>query len=521
MLQTPERVVATASHAHHNVPAHVGDTATGRDLLGALLVSVGFFTLYRVFRQDGYFSDGRFLIESVNAGEWWRHHVLYLPVGHFFRWLFQGWLGRDAEPSLHLLSSIPAAVAVGVTFLAGRRMGCGFAAALLASVLMGTSCSYWFFSTCVEVHGLHLLFAAVALLVATARGPGDAASALTTSLLLFGLIGSHLSGVLWIPAAVLWAFRKDRGWETPRNVGIAALFLLLASIGAWVALDGFASLTRRSWQIVTSSWTVENFLATIVWPAPLLVSAGVASGASLAMADRGAWRRPLGLATTALFLTALPFAFTMREGALGAYYVSLLPVLALTVGWAVHRGRVFQRLPRGALAIGVALVAANLTLSLRQVNEWEHRYAGVEWATRLFDEAEGSDLVLTRHGWESHTILRHSRLSTACWENATKRFDQLAEPVLWSRISKNEKGGGALWMTRAFRESKEPAVAELVQRLVQRYGEPRPGKGSDYWGFDVGASRGAPASATTPAGVLHQTKSPKSKIATTNRIGDR
>ncbi len=321
------------------------------------------------FRHRGLYNDGIFFVQWLGGwplqdGE--KHalvypHLLYLPLAKTFHEGIGALLGLGIDGSLKLLSAIclgaagPALVRLFGAFL--DRTGTAWATAL---VLLAPSVA--FFAGATELHTLHLAAAAFALSMA-ARPPrrhatlGFAAGAVLVA-------GTHLTGVLQLPAMLLLLARARRRGIAPDGPAPLRAALAAAAGIALLAGAGLAAHVLGPDRSVLSEYfrsvhpAEQSVLATV--SRELLLESGLLAVGSMLALPLLARQEPwLAAATLA---TLVPYAAFIGRSAVeyhGGYNLPALPVLALA---AVAGARA---LPTRVIPVAIVLtLAAQAALSL-------------------------------------------------------------------------------------------------------------------------------------------------------------
>jgi hypothetical protein len=257
-----------------------------------------------------YHNDGHRLLELLHRGELdFGRHYLSLPTMVWFDRLVGGPLGLSPQRSVTWLNALCSGAAVGLTFVAARRLGEPRRRALLAAGLFAGTFPVFFFATLVEFHGIYLAFAIASFLLAArwAAAPGFRAAVWTGAMA--GLATQwHASGILLVPSWALWFWGERRDLPAVRR----ALQIVVAGAAYLAVFLPFQQL----WQ-------------SVGWAESIRIS-----------------RAPFGLAMLQHLAARLPVVFWTD------WIRPFLP-MSLLLFWAVLRGR--QRFL--ALAVLTAAVA--------------------------------------------------------------------------------------------------------------------------------------------------------------------
>ncbi|MDW8319167.1 MAG: DUF2723 domain-containing protein [Anaerolineae bacterium] len=165
-------------------------------------------------------------------------YPLYTLVG----WLFSRFVPLgDPAYRVNLLSAVAAAAAVGVLYLAARRVGSSRLAAAACCSLFAAGSVWWSQATIAEVYALHGLLVAVLLWLALGQGPRR----WTPIAFVFGLgLAHHRTTLLLAPAlAVLyvWEATREPALRRPRQwLALAAAAALPLALYLYLPLRGRA-----------------------------------------------------------------------------------------------------------------------------------------------------------------------------------------------------------------------------------------------------------------------------------------
>src|SRR5262245_31776483 len=287
--------------------------------------------------------DGPFFLERVEAGEWRYVHLLTLPFFQILRAL-AGAIGvADAEVVLRLGSVLPGGAAVGLLFLAARRIEASPARSLAFAAAVGLSPAALFFATVAENQALHFACACLALLAAVRYGTSPSpARALALSGAWVVAIASHTTGVLLGPglAALALTLAARRGVPARRAhvlafalpcAGSALLLLGLACkwgggplrLGTVLGPGGFTMRERLQHELAPDR--IGRYLAEeAVFPAFLLAPLGL-------FGLGRAWRvdRRVGGVVLAFLLPYLLVMPLWGYPDRGAHFLQILPAALL------------------------------------------------------------------------------------------------------------------------------------------------------------------------------------------------
>ena len=378
-----------------------------RDRGLALLVGVLAATGYWLLRQDATWSDGRDLIVGLERGQWSYHHILYFPTAHLLHGLF-GW-ALDVEGTLQLLSAGSAALSVGLFYRVAREY-LPRGPALASSTLFATAPSVVFYATTVEVHALQLPFAVGAVLWAVRRrtSEGFRENAWLPVALLCGLVGTHVTGLAWSLSCAYVLFRGSGRWAMPRR-WLAAGLVLLGFLVSWLFLQGTSDIASGHVLLglrkTLTPWQPGLLWREVLEPAGLLYGCAIVALIAFPVIVRAA-RSTIRASILLLLAPVVPFAMTVGIFERGAYFISLVPVVAvLALQW--------MRFVRTGPAVVVALVLGVVQggWALRNVDDWVHHYPGNEWIEALLEETGERGIVLTSHLMEVSCIQGHSGMA--------------------------------------------------------------------------------------------------------------
>ncbi len=461
-----------------------------RDLALTAFVTLAALAFYVATRQPWLFGDGLFLVRMAAKGSWHLNKVLYPPLADVAMFLAAPFGPRTPEPALLALSSVASALAVGVTYRTARLFTRELPA-LLACTFLALCPTVWFFATVIEVHPPQFLVAALALHWATkgilrAGATGPRPMPWPALVFLGLLVGTHLTGVLWAPATVLFLGWSLQGPERAR------LRWLVVSLAVPLLVGAVAFLARSEHYNMYSKY-LESFAAT-PWPELLRAwngrlfarELGLGLGLLLPAAALGTfggarapWRqRPgtvLALALIATFVCALPLANHTQRG---AYYVSLYPLLA------VSAARLFERLPRAWLVLVALALVPHVRIGLDQRGVFEERYPPLAWVETLVAETDGRAVVIVRNP-VGGSVRRHSPLFSVTLDQELLQDSPVAL-FDWAQRRKLR-----IAVTRAVLAAPTSREGEVLAALEARLGAPQPGADPAYVLFPAPA--GPPA----------------------------
>lgn len=329
---------------------------TRADRAIALVLGVVFAAVFFGLLQRRLWGDGHSLFELAVFEDrpWWFTwlHPLYLPLGRILVALDP--FGRPFD-ALGLLSAVPGAAAIGLSFYFARQLGASRAGALVGALLIGAAPASVRFATLVEVHALHGFAVALALVLLVAWAPRwSARGLLVLQTALFALICStHLTAPTLAPgwiAFVIWVAARNH----PSLVEGRAWWrtAILAGIGTVIAFAAVALVAE--WTYFRS--TPEGLAAT---SASFI---GATTGGSRWPYVRSDWTTPLGLALIPLGVVILgiwrsPQAAGLRSKRHGVAIAGLLwliPVFAFYTYWGMPNEGGYMA---GSLVVLVALIA--------------------------------------------------------------------------------------------------------------------------------------------------------------------
>lgn len=460
-------------------------------------------------RQTSFFGDGRDIATLVERGTTVYHHLLYFPLAQAFAWLATPFSGAPQEAGPLLLAALCFGAATAIVLGAARRLGLPPAFALATAAVFAAAPVCVFHATCIEVHGVQLFFAALTArwLVERERsgpesdtGPASRPSALVPALLWIALTGAHLSGGLWAPILLIATLRSRGRWQRPRHL-VPALVVLVLGVLAWTRTNTSGSTGRGFVAAASGSvLSVPNDL-TFLWSqfvAPfgaLTVLASIVV-AACALRERSSLG-PLDLATALGLVLFAPFAAALALDEQGGYFIALAPTCALVVGRFAYRVSssidlgTDPKAARAPLAALWFLAAAHGIGANARWLDYNVRYEGSAWLEPLAQEVGEGGWVLTRSYAQARTVFHHSRLASAPFDDGTamnvpwEAVAPLALPLVESTAA---AGGRGAILTDLF-ESPKPVHRALVAELVERFGQPVPGRAGGYLLFpDVAAA---------------------------------
>lgn len=362
--------------------------------------AVAGFLLGALFPHRGIYNDGIFFIQWMSGWPpiqpdrevWLYPHLLYVPLAKLFHESASSLFGLRIDDSLKLFSAIclgaagPFLVRFFTALMNAPR-------AAFATALVLLSPSVWFFAGATEIHTLHLLGVAFAL--STAVRPCACRPLLGFAAAGAAVIGTHLSGVLLLPAIILLYVRAERRKPTsgaPSWLRVAVAFSLGAAM-LWAAAAVVHWLAPERSILVDYFQAVhpaeQPYFATILrelgWQSGILAGAGLFAAVFLLIQDRAlAFAILLAIAGYAHMIGSSRVEYT------GGYNIGVLPLLAAGVALLLPRWR---GEPLGVAAI--LLVAAQASLAWPTVSKAHrsetHRDVAEALAARI---GKGSALLL-------------------------------------------------------------------------------------------------------------------------------
>jgi len=197
-------------------------------------------------------------------------HPLWVYVAHPFTWLPI----RDPAWRANFASAVFAATALVFVFLSAGFLTRSRPAALLATVALAVSHTFWTYAVMPKVYSLNALLLAVCLYLLLRWRATDSARCLGLFGLLYGLsLLNHL--VMATAAAGFAVFITVTLWMHRRPVGRP---LLVATVSFAIGLVPYVSLMLRSATAQATGGTVARFVAGLVYafshPAVLLTGCG-------------------------------------------------------------------------------------------------------------------------------------------------------------------------------------------------------------------------------------------------------
>ncbi len=341
-------------------------------------------------------------------------YPLYMWLNHAFAWLIP--FGSVAW-RVNLTAAIPAALTVGgVTWLA-RRMGADGASALLSTLTLAFSLTFWQSATAAEVYALNALLLVGALLAMDAllAGQRDRLPVYLLALALGLGVAHHLTILFVVPAAALAVLAARprltwRQWATAILIGAAGAALRLYIPLRWPALTG-QTMSLADFVAFT---TGQQFTGAVQWyhltdPARwgiigriilnqfgLVGTALALLGALVTLIRRPLWS-VLSLVSGALYLGyALAYNIPDIEVFLIPLYVFGALWLAMAVAALLGRWRRSTRsllAPVAAISalalLPIGLLAANWEAADRSVDD-----GGEPWGRRVIAAVQDDAVIL-------------------------------------------------------------------------------------------------------------------------------
>ncbi len=468
-----------------------------------LIVCVAAFALFAATIQSTPFSDGVYLSAKVAAGPKPYYNALYIPAGWAFHRAFEPLFGWSAFTALGWFSALCGAGAAGLLARGLQRLGSTPLSVVSWSAFFIVTPGVWFFSTCVEVHGIQLLGATAATLLAwRARScrRGRALALLYAACALALL--SHLTTVLLLPGLALLA--RGRGDSVdedvePKGLGLRGLpwRAVLAAHGAlfvlalgvfWIYSGNEEGLSRSNPLQALGVFgrkyidkiqggrfygpaEIANFLdAELLQPAGLLV---ICPLIALSARGRAALHWPA-------LLALLPYVVVLPEGGIregGAYFLSFYPlfVLAAADSWNELVTR-----PSWRKFGPAALVSFVLLQALSGAMRWsraENELDAREWVTLVEPHTPPGSLVFTRSLARFHA-LKYGELSrTRTRQVDLNREFEMVPRSGWEKEALHNLGvartflqnGSRVFLDADFLDAEErPASHERFEELLRR-----------------------------------------------------
>ncbi len=362
-----------------------------KDGAAALLLALGLFALYAAFRQDRLWNDA-FVILDICA--WPEHpwyftwnHFLYLPLVRFLAWVSP--LGHTFADAA-LASSLPAAAAAGVVVLAARAAGASLGGAVIAALLVSLAPATAVFATLIELHAVHFLGVAIAVLfLVRSAGRVSARAFEWRAVLWFAPIAlTHLSaptlGPGWLALGTWLAWRHYGEHARGRRFWGFALRIAGGTALVFGVVLGLLNFTlfreADTGSVAHALWVIENHGAGFSWdyflgdwvlplgPVWLLL---IALGLLSVLRPLRARLRPdtAALVAIAWIGLVLPFLFFSAWGVdnQGGYLAGSLPLLALALARASD---LWPQKPRVGEFVALALVVFTAALAHLSVTGW-------------------------------------------------------------------------------------------------------------------------------------------------------
>jgi hypothetical protein len=306
---------------------------------------------------------------SHPAWVWIAHQFTKIPLG-------------DILWRVNLVSAVAGALALGILYLAMREVGLEQTPALLATLALSISHTFWSYAVRAEIY----VFAAAVAMMLVWAGLRWYHTGRPAYLLGLGFVaglgyGAHLLVFLYLPG-LLWLFWAQRARLRMRDLGLAALAALLAA-SPWIALtvrDAYAQHMSASQTVRWALFTFEgdDFGHLMFSFAPRYLPAAFAEwlaflglqfvgfGFLLGIAGLAViWRtagRQVAVFILLLYLGAMAFSFGYRVGDRYVFYLPSYLPFAFWIGfgaqWFLQRIRGFGRLTRSSIlgALTFALV---------------------------------------------------------------------------------------------------------------------------------------------------------------------
>ena len=283
--------------------------------------------------------------------------------------------------------------------------------------------------------------------------------------------------MLWFPALAIAVARDRDGWRRPRRLALAA-FLFVAIAGAWLWIAENETRSGELVRFVVDTTLSRSPRPSFVWREMIVPAGSLFFLAGIVLA-RSLWTRPavlgerLPLATIVLFFSFVPVAATLGIDERGAYFLSLIPPLALVACHAL------ERLGRLRIPAALALVGGQLAWSLEEVRKWEHGYPGHEWVPALIAETRGRGTLITGDPEEAAAVWYHSELRVVC--PIARAVDERSLKLrMFRTLDRAVRAGEPLAIATSVFEIQGTGIREVVERLIESHGRPVPGARSEY-----------------------------------------
>lgn len=397
---------------------------TGSDGLTALLLGLGFALLYLATGQARLNADAVPMLEVLRLYPHLSyHHALWIPACRALDAIVSS---DDPVAVPRILSSLSAALAVGLTYPLCLRLGAARGASAFATTLLGLTPAVWFFATTVEVHALHMGAVALAAVVTFSAPWRRPALALAISAAVFPLLVlSHRSAVLLGPGWVLLVGAAAAAQGVRLSLArvllvvgpvLLAVMALTLCWSNWLAFGEFTLRSERELGFVGQVHASRAFggLVTTGWLLPLLALVPLA----VVGAVRGGHLRYALPAQVLLLLPPLAFFLWWGVDEKGGYFLGTAPFLAALAARGVHGlGRAHAGLWRVA---GLLVLAGTLVESRHFVRAFDDG----------FDPADRVAAVREAFGAEAGTVVsvQVAAPSIAIWIPGTHEI-QLLEQV--------------------------------------------------------------------------------------------
>lgn len=233
------------------------DPRRDRRLAGLLALACGALYLATLCPGVYWYDSAEYAAEAATLGV--AHppgYPLYVPLAHLFTRL-------PLEPALgvNLMSAVCGALAVGLLFLVGRRLGARPGAAAIGALTLAVAAPFWQNATVAEVYTGGLVFGLGALLLLLdGEAQGDLRRLFAAAALAGLGMGMHMSvGTLGLGFALLVAggvlrrrpggLRSARSWATILAVGLTGVAATVATF-LTIPLRTFRDLgSRHEWAV--------------------------------------------------------------------------------------------------------------------------------------------------------------------------------------------------------------------------------------------------------------------------------
>ncbi|MBI4465779.1 MAG: hypothetical protein HY647_13830 [Acidobacteria bacterium] len=461
------------------------------DFFGVTAIALA---LYLPFRSVNYDLNGIYEALAIEAGArdvlLNQNHLLYRPLGYlvYKGATLAGYQGKSL-PILQIITALYGALGIGFAYLIFLHLGQNRRVALLASLWLATSWSYWYFSSDVAYIPLAVLLGggAVAVFIRAESNFSAVVAGVLASLAIL----SWQANILLIPVLVLYALLLRRSGDGP--LALTKIGILLAtclgfvsaaygSVGVfvfglkspqelfgWLFKHGSGSSLPMwgRWELSRISYAGETALASILPLNPRLV---MGEFADFVEPEKTAfwWSLPALIFLGGLLLVRIMIRDSRKPQLLCSitWVVSAYAIyFTFIVWWDPFESKWFllpnlflgglisvicsQRLSQYSIALLLGCILAIATANFVSTIWPRHSEPkrAIKLASCVSSHMNEEDLFLaTDWGWTGYLGYFHERSVISFIDEATVFDKESAMQVIQNTIVKVQQNGGKIYM---------------------------------------------------------------------------